>query len=275
MQRIRCAVLMVTALGLGLGCASSQSGAPASSNVHWREASRPVGISGWAQELPASFQQVVAVGCSPLAHPDRSLELAIDRAYENLARAQQVRVEARSAELFEGRFRFPVQHTSEALNEGAEDRARSGAVVLDTLVIEGPPGARTVRTYVLVGPPGISLPSENRTFRPFDVSGPPEWFNIPPEAPGYLFGVGACGFYPEVADAWGAVEKLARLDLAGEVFTQSHSGITDELKGKGARTYGYSEQNVRADLRSVVIMARHYDPEGRMFYALARMPVRR
>lgn len=267
---------MATAVGLGLGCASShrESSSSASSDVHWREASRPAGASGWALELPASFQQIVAVGCSPLAHPDRSLELAIDRAYENLARARQVRVEAQNAEVFEGRFRFPVQHTSEVLDEGASDRARSAAAVLDTLVVKGPPGARTVRTYVLVGPPGTGLPTGSRTFRPFDVSDPPEWFNLPPEDPGYLFGVGACGFYPEVADAWAAVEKLARLDLAGEVFTQSHSDIADELKGKGARTYGYSEQNVRADLRSVVIMARHYDPEARMFYALARMPVR-
>ena len=273
--------MMVVSVGLWVGCAAHSHSPipPASSDlvgreagVHWEKPSRPVGLPGWAFELPASFREVVAVGCSPVARPDRSVELAIDRAYENLARAQYVEVRAWQAELVENQFVFPMQHTTEILDEDAVKRCRSRAVVLDTVVIRGPSGARTVRTYVLVGPSGTMLPLESRTFRKFD-SGPPKWFEEPLEAPGYLFGVGSCGFYKRPWEAWDAAEKLARLDLAGQVFTQSNPGIVDQMRRRGGGTLTWDEQEVRADLRPVVVVARSYDPEARVFYALARMPV--
>ena len=275
--------MMVVSVGLWLGCAAhshspvlsaSSDRTEGQADVRWREASRPIGLPGWAFELPVSFREVVAVGCSPLAPPDRSLELAISRAYDNLARAESVRIEAWQAEFFEGRFLFSEEHAHEILDEGAVERCRSRAEVLDTVVVKGPSRARTVRTYVLVGPPGTMLPLENRTFRKFDVSGPPEWFEEPPELPGYLLGVGSCGFYKRPWEAWDAAEKLARLDLAGQIFSKEHSDFVDELREKGTLTTGFREHRVQANLQSAVIVARSYDPGARMFYALVWMPVR-
>ena len=275
--------MLVVAVGLWVGCAAhSHSPAVSTSSElaghqvadHWEKPSRPVGLPGWAFELPASFRDVVAVGCSPLAPPDRSLELAIERAYNNWARAQSVRIEARQAEFFEGRFLFSEQHAHEILDKEAAERCRSQAAVLDTFVVRGPPGVRTVRTYVLVGPSGTILPPESQTFQKFDSSGPPKWFEELPEVPGYLFGVGSCGFYKRPSEAWDAVEKLARLDLAGQIFSKEHSDFVDELREKGTLTTGFREHQVQTDLRSAVIVARHYDPEARVFYALARMPIR-
>ena len=279
----RCVPMMVISAGLWFGCAAHSRGPAVSASsepagrlvgTYWKKPSRPVGLPGWAFELPASFRGVVAVGCSPVARPDRSLKLATDRAYENLARAEYAQVKSWQAELVENQFVFPMQHAAETLDEGAVDRCRSRAVVLDTVVIGGPPHTRTVRTFVLVGPSGTMLPPESRTFRKFDSTGPPKWFKEPLETPGYLFGVGSCGFYKRPWEAWDAAEKLARLDLAGQMFTQSNPGMVDRMRHRGGGTLKWDEHEVRADLRSVVIVARFYDPEARVFYALARMPVR-
>lgn len=279
----RCVPMMVISAGLWFGC-GAHSRSPAVSALsepagrlvgeHWKEPPRPVGLPGWAFELPDSFRGVVAVGYSPVARPDRSLELAIDRAYENLALAEYAQVRCWQAELVENQFVFPMQHATEILVEGAVDRCRSHAVVLDTVVIGGPPHTRTVRTYVLVGPSATMLPPESRTFRKFDSTGPPKWFKEPLETPGYLFGVGSCGFYKRPWEAWDAAEKLARLDVAGQIFTQSSPGMVDRMRHRGGSTLKWDEHEVRANLRSVVIMARSYDPEARVFYALARMPAR-
>jgi hypothetical protein len=242
--------------------------------AYWKEASSPVGLPGWAYGPPASLREVVAVGCSPVARPDRSLEVAIDRAYENLARAQHVRIKLFRAEVIEGRFVFPIGDNTEIVDEGAVDRCRSRAVVLDTVVIRGSSRVRTVRTYVLVGPPGTMLPRGSRTFRKFDTSGPPKWFKDTPEAPGYLFGVGSCGFYKRPWEAWEAAEKLARMDLAGQMFTHSNSEIVDEARQEKKTIVWLHKYKVHVDLRSAVIVARYYDPESRVYYALARMPVR-
>lgn len=278
MGRRRSSVPMIAvAVGLWVGCAlypHSPVSSASSEECCWEKASKPEGLPGWAYELPGSLGGVVAVGCSPLSRPARSVELAIDRAYDNLARSHHVRVEAWQAEVVEERFVFPMQYSNEFLEEGAVERCQSRAVVLDTFVVKGREGSRTVRTYVLVGSSGTTVPRKSRKFHRFRSSGPPKWFEEPPEESGYLFGVGSCGFYPDVSDSWAAVEKQARLDLAGKVLTKSHVSIVDELRRGGGRTHRLREQKVEADLRGAIVVRRHYDPKKRMFYALVRMPER-
>lgn len=267
-------IAAIVGLWVCMLCTLSPTSSASSEECCWKKSSEPAGLPGWAYELPSSVRGVVAVGCSPLSRPDRSLELATHRAYDNLARSQHVRVESWRGEVIENRFVFPMQYANEFLDEGAVEQARSYAEVLDTVVVRGRSGTRTVRTYVLVGPPGTVLSRKSRAFHKFGSSGSPEWFREPPEASGYLSGLGSCGFYRDVSDSWAAAEKEARRDLAGRVFTRAHTEVLDKLSdGKGS-TVVRREQKVEADLTGAVVVRRHYDPKARMFYALVRMPAR-
>lgn len=236
----------------------------------------PFAAPGWAVQLPEAISGLVAVGYSPLARVDRSMELALEKGYQNLASARSTLVRADQYEVIEvgggTRFIFPFEMSSETYAP-LED-VRRDAVVLDSFTVHLSPGSEVVRTYVLLGLGDASVPLDPqvRQASTFDA-GHPGWFGRLPERDGFYFGVGACGFFPDVARSWGKAEQLARLDLAIRVGVKTGNYLIDEQTDTRSRYEELREQHVEVTLSSCLIVARHYDPQRRMFYALARMPV--
>jgi hypothetical protein len=240
----------------------------------WQNAYTPGALPSWLLTLPAGLSGPVAVGCSPLSLPERSLELALKNAYENLAGSRHMQIVAHRWEIFQDRFIFPVENTTEAVDSSLVAATAKAAVVLDTLVIRGRPDSRTVRTYVLVSMENATLPDAARAIHPPAQSGPPVWFTDPPQATGYIFGVGLAGHYPGVNQAWAAVEKLARLDLATQLQVASDTAMEDRMSSVRTTVSGYKEEKITVELHHAVIVARHYDAKKKQFYAVARMPIK-
>jgi len=239
-------------------------------------ATAPAAVPAWLVQLPQPVQGVVAVGYSPLAPPERSLRLAMEKGYENLASACSTCVRADHYEIMEvagvTRFIFPFESTTET--RVPVDQIRERAVALDTFVVPLAPDARTVRTYVLLGLDNANVPlsADVRGFTTFE-QGPPKWFHDPPESQDFAYGVGTSGHLRDVALSWDKVERLARLDLAGKVGVVVEASLLDRQRERGSKSLALREHHVEAILRSCLVLSRHYDPQLRRFYALVRMPV--
>ena len=265
--------LVCSMLSVGASCGRK----PSHTSLHIDiRATAPAAVPAWLVQLPQPVQGIVAVGYSPLAPPERSLHLALENGYENLASASSTHVRADHYEIMEvagvTRFIFPFESATEA--RVAVDEIRERAVALDTFAVPLSPDARTVRTYVLLGLDNANVPlsPDAQGFTTFE-QGRPKWFHDSPESRDFAHGVGTCGHLRDVALSWDKVERLARLDLAGKVGVVVEGSLLDRQRERGSKSLSLREQHVEAILRSCLVVSRHYDPQLRRFYALVRMPV--
>jgi hypothetical protein len=231
-----------------------------------------------AQEYPRWFLEPGSIECERMAtgyseptfNRDYAASYGFANAMENLA--LQTSIEVSGGELFwstEGGKYFLGSDIRETIFADEILRASCRLKRADVF---------TASNLVLVLAVDDDCELTNDKFKRVEISNAvsPEWTNAPPQKEGLYFAVGIAPEYYHEMSSWREAERMARRNLAAEVYSRFSQKRIIEQQGRNQRltvSEGQAIQlgEVNALLRNTRILARWRDTVRKMFYVLLCM----